>query len=74
MVVHAVEVLEHLKAGTYEVYTHPALLAEEAGAEWPIGAGMDPFYRDASTKALMDPALREVIGRRKIRLIGYRDL
>jgi predicted glycoside hydrolase/deacetylase ChbG (UPF0249 family) len=74
MVVNAVEVLENLGPGTWEFYEHPGLLSNEAEAHWHIGAENDARYRDAVTKALTSDKLKEVIRRRKIKLIGYNDL
>lgn len=41
---------------------------------WHIGAENDGLYRAAVTKALTDKNLHEVIARRNIKLLGYRDL
>jgi predicted glycoside hydrolase/deacetylase ChbG (UPF0249 family) len=74
MVANAVEVLEKLGPGTWQSYEHPGMLTEETEAHWHIGAEDDASYRDAVTKALTSEKLKEVIRRRKIELIGYRDL
>ena len=74
MVTHAVEVLENLGPGTWESYEHPGMIIEGEEAAWYIGAEEDAIYRDAVTKALTDDRLEEVIKRRKIKLIGYKDL
>ena len=74
MVTHAVEVLENLGPGTWESYEHPGMIIEGDEAAWYIGAEEDAIYRDAVTKALTDDRLEEVIKRRKIKLIGYKDL
>jgi len=74
MIANAVEVLENLGPGTWEFYEHPGLLSNEAEPHWHIGAEDDAVYRDAVTKALTSGKLKEVIRRRKIKLIGYNDL
>ena len=74
MATHAVSVLEELGPGTYETYDHPGMIIEGEELAWHIGAENDGLYRAAVTKALMDPRLKEVIKRREIQLIGYRDL
>jgi predicted glycoside hydrolase/deacetylase ChbG (UPF0249 family) len=74
MIANAVEVLENLGPGTWECYEHPGMLAERTEAHWHIGAEDDAAYRDATTKALTSNKLKEVIERRNIKLIGYRDL
>jgi hypothetical protein len=74
MISNAVHVLENLGSGTWEFYEHPGMLIAGEEGGWHIGAEDDSIYRDAVTKALTSEALKEVIKRRKIRLIGYDDL
>jgi predicted glycoside hydrolase/deacetylase ChbG (UPF0249 family) len=74
MASHAVSVLEELGPGTYETYDHPGMIIKGEELAWHIGAENDGFYRAAVTRALIDPRLQEVIDRRGIQLIGYRDL
>ncbi len=74
MVANAVDVLENLGPGTWQFYEHPGMLTEGTEAAWHIGAEKDAIYRDAVTKALTNDKLKEVIKRRKIKLIGYKDL
>jgi predicted glycoside hydrolase/deacetylase ChbG (UPF0249 family) len=74
MATHAVSVLENLDPGTYETYDHPGMIIEGEELAWHIGAENDGLYRAAVTKALTDKRLQEVIDRREIQLIGYRDL
>jgi predicted glycoside hydrolase/deacetylase ChbG (UPF0249 family) len=74
MATHAVSVLEDLEPGTYETYDHPGMIIEGEELAWHIGAENDGLYRAAVTKALTDKRLKEVIDRRGIQLIGYRDL
>jgi len=74
MIASAVNVLENLKPGTWEVYEHPGMLIDNEEPHWHIGAENDALYRDLVTKALTSKELKEVIERRNIKLIGYRDL
>jgi predicted glycoside hydrolase/deacetylase ChbG (UPF0249 family) len=74
MAANAVKVLENLGPGTYETYDHPGMIIEDEELGWHIGAENDGIYRDAVTKALTDKRLQEVINRRNIKLIGYKDL
>jgi predicted glycoside hydrolase/deacetylase ChbG (UPF0249 family) len=74
MISTAVRVLENLGPGTWETYEHPGMLIKGDENAWHIGAENDAVYRDRVTKALVSDRLREVIDRRNIRLIGYRDL
>jgi predicted glycoside hydrolase/deacetylase ChbG (UPF0249 family) len=74
MISTAVKVLENLGAGTWEVYDHPAVIIEGEDQAWHVGAEDDAMYRDAVTKALVSKKLQEVIERRNIKLIGYKDL
>jgi hypothetical protein len=74
MAAHAATVLEDLGPGTYETYDHPGLIIKGEELAWHIGAERDGLYRAAVTKALTDKRLKEVIDRRGIQLIGYRDL
>jgi predicted glycoside hydrolase/deacetylase ChbG (UPF0249 family) len=74
MIENAMEVLENLGPGTWQFYEHPGLVTDETEVHWHIGAEDDAVYRDAVTKALISEKLKEVIKRRKIKLIGYNDL
>jgi predicted glycoside hydrolase/deacetylase ChbG (UPF0249 family) len=74
MVKNAVEVLENLGPGTWECYEHPGMLTDDSVTAWYIGSEDDARYRDAVTKALKDDRLKEIIKKRGIELIGYRDL
>jgi len=74
MVAFAVNVLENLKAGTWEVYDHPGMIIEGEEPHWHIGAENDAKYRALVTKALTSKELQEVIERRNIKLVGYKDL
>jgi len=74
MISNAVQILENLQPGTYEFYEHPGMIIEGEEGAWHIGAENDAAYRDAVTKALISPRLKEVIERREIELIGYKDL
>jgi predicted glycoside hydrolase/deacetylase ChbG (UPF0249 family) len=74
MIENAVEVLENLKPGTYQFYEHPGMIIEGEESHWHIGAEDDAQYRDLVTKALINPKLKEVIEKRDIKLVGYRDL
>jgi len=74
MIASAVNVLENLKPGTWEVYEHPGMLIEGEEPHWHIGAENDAQYRDLVTKALTSKELKKAIKRRNIKLIRYRDL
>ena len=74
MASNAVNVLENLGPGTWETYDHPGMIIEGEELAWHIGAEDDGYYRDAVTKALIDKRLQEVIRKRDIKLIGYKDL
>lgn len=74
MVASAVNVLGNLKPGTWEVYDHPGMIIEGEEPHWHIGSEGDAAYRDLVTKALVSKELKEVIKRRNIKLVGYRDL
>jgi predicted glycoside hydrolase/deacetylase ChbG (UPF0249 family) len=74
MISTAVEVLENLSPGTWDFYDHPGMIIEGEELAWHIGAEDDGIYRDRVTKALISKQVKEVIERRKIQLIGYRDL
>lgn len=74
MIASAVNVLENLKPGTWEVYEHHGMLIEGEEPHWHIGAENDAQYRDLVTKALTSQELKEVIERINIKLIGYCDL
>lgn len=74
MISTAVKVLENIGPGTWEVYEHPGMVIEGEEPHWYIGAENDAAYRDLVTKALTNEELKEVIKRRNIKLIGYKDL
>jgi predicted glycoside hydrolase/deacetylase ChbG (UPF0249 family) len=74
MITSAVNVLENLSPGTWDFYDHPGMLLEGEEMAWHIGAEDDAIYRDRVTKALISKQIKEVIDRRNIKLIGYRDL
>ena len=74
MISTAVSVLENLGPGTYMTYDHPGMIIEGEELAWHYGAEDDGIYRDMVTKALISKRLHEVIKRRDIKLIGYRDL
>lgn len=74
MVSNAVKVLEDLEPGTWQFYEHPGMIIEGEEGAWHIGAENDAEYRDNVTKALISKKLREVIKRRNIKLVGYKDL
>lgn len=74
MISNAVEVLNNLKPGTWDFYDHPGMLIEGEEMAWHIGAEDDAIYRDRVTKALISKQLKEVIEKRNIKLIGYKDL
>ena len=74
MISTAVKVLDNLGPGTWEFYDHPGMIVEGEELAWHIGAEDDGIYRDMVTKALMSKQLKEVIERRDIKLIGYKDL
>jgi len=74
MITSAEGVLEHLGPGTWEFYEHPGMIIEGEELAWHTGAEGDGVYRDAVTKALVSKRLQDIIKRRNIKLIGYRDL
>jgi len=74
MISNAVNVLENIGSGTWQFYEHPGMIIEGVESHWHIGAEDDARYRDAVTKALVSEQIQEVIKRRNIKLIGYRDL
>ena len=74
MISNAVTVLENLGPGTWEFYDHPGYIIEGEEMAWHIGAERDGLYRAAVTKALTSEKLREVVKRRGIKLVGYRDI
>jgi len=74
MVANAVLTLENLGPGTWETYDHPGMLIEGEEKHWNAGAEWDADYRDAVTKVLVSEELQEVIERRDIKRIGYKDL
>jgi len=74
MISTAVQVLENLSPGTWQFYDHPGMIIEGEEAAWHIGAENDAIYRAAVTNALVSKQLQEVIKRRNIKLIGYKDL
>jgi predicted glycoside hydrolase/deacetylase ChbG (UPF0249 family) len=74
MISNAINVLENIGSGTWQFYEHPGMIIEGVENHWHIGAEDDAQYRHAVTKALVSRQLQEVIKKRNIKLIGYRDL
>jgi predicted glycoside hydrolase/deacetylase ChbG (UPF0249 family) len=74
MIANAVKVLDNLTPGTWDFYDHPGMILEGEEFAWHIGAEDDAIYRDRVTKILISKELQEVIERRNIQLIGYREL
>jgi len=70
----AVNVLENIGPGTWEFYDHPGLDTPEMRNVWHIGDEDVAVSRDAVTKAFTSDKIKQVISRRKIKLIGYKDL
>ncbi|MBN2413457.1 ChbG/HpnK family deacetylase [candidate division KSB1 bacterium] len=70
----AVHVLEKIWKGTWECYDHPGLDTPEMRNVWHIGDEDVAFSRDAVTKAFTSDKVKEIIKRRNIKLIGYKDL
>ncbi len=64
-----VQILEHLSAGTSVLVCHPG----SADAEIDAAYGWH-FHWDDETRALTSPAVREILRRRTIQLIDYRDI
>ena len=69
-----VAVLEGLGPGTWLFVDHPALDTPEMRAVHHVGYEAVAIDRDGVTQAWTSPAVREVVRRRGIELIGYRDL
>ena len=59
---------------TWQFIDHPGMIVPDVKAAWHIGAENDAAYRDAVTKTFTSEKIKEVIRRRKIKLIGYNDL
>ncbi len=74
MISTAVEVLENLGPGTWQIYEHPGMIITGEEGAWHIGAEDDAVYRDAVTQALISKQVQEVVQRRNITLMGYKDL
>jgi len=74
MISNALGVLQNLGPGTWQIYEHPGMLLPGEEKTWHIGAENDADYRDMVTRALVSDKLKDVISRRNIELIGYRDL
>jgi len=70
----AVHVLENIGPGTWECYEHPGLDTPEMREVWHIGDEDVAFSRDAVTKAFTSDKVKQVIKRRNIKLVGYKDL
>lgn len=71
---NAVDVLENLGSGTWQFVDHPGVDTPEMRLVWHIGDEDVAVSRDAVTKAFTSSKVKEVIARRKIKLIGYKDL
>lgn len=71
---NAVDVLENLGPGTWQFVDHPGMDTPEMRLVWHIGDEDVAVSRDAVTKAFMSSKVKEVISRRKIKPIGYKDL
>jgi predicted glycoside hydrolase/deacetylase ChbG (UPF0249 family) len=69
-----VRVLEGLGPGTWLFVDHPALDTPEMRAVHHVGYEAVAVDRQGVTDAWTSPAAREVVRRRGIELIGYRDL
>ena len=70
----AIDALENLKPGTWITYDHPGRLGLDLDGVTEFGHGGVAEARDTSTRVLSHPAVMEVIQRRGIELINYRDL
>jgi predicted glycoside hydrolase/deacetylase ChbG (UPF0249 family) len=73
-IANAVQVLEELEPGTWQCYEHPGMDTPEMRNVWHNGDENVAIARDAVTKAFTSEKVKEVIARRKIKLIGYKDL
>src|SRR5687768_17262090 len=69
-----VKVLEELRAGTWLIVEHPAFDTPEMRNIGHKGYENVAADRAGVTRAFLSPRVKEVIERRKIRLIGYADL
>jgi predicted glycoside hydrolase/deacetylase ChbG (UPF0249 family) len=69
-----VRVLEGLAPGTWVFVDHPALDTPEMRAVGHVGYETVALDRQGVTDAWTSPAAKEVVRRRGIELIGYRDL
>ena len=67
-------VLEALAPGTWLFVDHPALDTPEMRATGHVGYETVAVDRQGVTDAWTSPALKEIVKRRGIELIGYRDL
>ena len=67
-------VLEALSPGTWVFVDHPALDTPEMRASGHVGYETVAVDRQGVTDAWTSPAAREIVKRRGIELIGYRDL
>ena len=73
-VVSFVRVLEGLSPGTWLFVDHPALDTPEMRATGHVGYETVAVDRQGVTDAWTSPAVRAVVTRRSIELIGYKDL
>jgi predicted glycoside hydrolase/deacetylase ChbG (UPF0249 family) len=71
---NAVRILEGLGPGTYQFVDHPGMDTPEMRNVWHVGDEHVAVWRHAVTKAFTSERVKEVILRRKIKLVGYRDL
>ncbi|MBN2271833.1 MAG: polysaccharide deacetylase family protein [Sedimentisphaerales bacterium] len=69
-----VKLLEELKPGTWILVEHPGLDTPEMRAMGHKGYWNVAKDRDGVTKAFTSEAVKEVIKKRKIKLMSYRDL
>ena len=69
-----VRVLEGLGPGTWMFVAHPALDTPEMRAVHHVGYENVAVDRQGVTEAWTSPVAKEIVKRRGIELIGYRDL
>lgn len=69
-----IKLIEGLKPGTWILVEHPGLDTPEMRAMGHKGYWNVATHRDAVTKAFTSQKVKEVIKKRKIKLISYRDL
>ncbi len=69
-----IEILENLTPGTYIFVLHPGLDVPEMQALWHIGYRNIGTRRAADTAVFTSQKVKDVIKKRKIKLINYTDL